>query len=397
MTLRGMDRRALLMSAGATLALLGAGAANAQSVRYGIIEIGASGVRAAALSFSRRQLREPRGARERGGSVQTGAFERFERNVIGSFNSNPVVRDAAQVEASADAVADAIGRLQREFSVPRSNITVVASSSVERLSHRPQIEQALTRRGVSVDFVTARQEAEYLSRWIIPPPRWSEAVTIDIGSGNTKGGYITGTAPNWAFQAFEIPDGSRSLVERANTASHATEGAAWNRALVEAGRTYVDRIARQQMLVSPGLSDRPRAYLVGGAAWAMASVMHPAESVDEATNWVSLQARDISAFREAAYAGTALNPSANAGLAARLARLRESSPEAEQRARDLLRQVGDAINPAQMKAGAEILSILSRRFRFAQKEALFFSKEGLYAWPTMYLIARQNLEAQAAQ
>lgn len=387
--IQSTNRRRLIASAGAS-ALFFASSARAQTgaTRYGVIEIGASGVRASALSFSQSQLREPRGARERGA---TSGFDRFDRNVIGEFNDNPVVRERAQIQQTVQSVTDAVGRLGREHNVQRGNIHVVGSSSVDALPHRDELARALAARGVQIEYVSPRQEAELLARWIVPPSRWQTAIVADVGSGNTKGGFITGTAPSLTFQAFEIPFGSRSLAGRVDGQSGGAAGLTWNRALVSTARTLMDAPAQQCVETSPGLARRPRAYLVGGAPWAMCAVMHPGPSVDS-SRWISLSHRDIAAFREAAFAGNAFDPQVNVGLGARLSTLAETDPEAEQRARALLSQVSDVISPGQMRAGAEILSILSRRFRFERKEGLFFSKEGLFAWPTMWLLQQTGLE-----
>lgn len=389
MTSKGIDRRTLVALGGAAALSWTTNAGAQGAVRFGVIEIGASGVKSSALTFTRAQLHEPRGEHERGQNAA--ASDRFDANIVGSFNDNPNVRDPAQIDATVDSVARAQVRLHDEFNVANDKIVVVGSSSVDALGHRDRLLAALRQRRIDVDFVTPAQEAEYLFRWIVLPNRWNQAMTIDIGSGNTKGGYILNPGPHEGFQSFNIPDGSRSLAQRTDAASHNAEGQAWNNALVAQAATFIDGPARQQLNNSPALDQMERCYLVGGAAWAMTSVMHPGESVDDSTHWVALSFRDISAFREVAYAGVAIDPDHNPGLAARLARLRSQSPDAEQRARALLRQVGAAISPSQMKAGAEILSVLSRRFNFAGKDVLSFSKEGLYAWSTMYLLTKLNM------
>lgn len=393
MTSKGIDRRTLVALGGAAALSWTTNAGAQGAVRFGVIEIGASGVKSSALTFTRAQLREPRGEHERGQAAA--ASDRFDANVVGSFNDNPNVRDPGQIAATVDSVARAQTRLHDEFNVTTANIVVVGSSSVDALAHRNRLLDALRQRNIDVDFVTPAQEAEYLFRWIVLPNRRDQAMTIDIGSGNTKGGYLLNPGPHEAFQAFNIADGSRSLAQRTDAASHNAEGQVWNNVLVAQATQFIDGPARTQLNNSPALDQMPRCYLVGGAAWAMTSVMHPGESVDDNTHWVTLNFRDISAFREVAYAGVALDPDQNPGLAARLARLRSQSPDAEQRARALLRQVGGAISPSQMKAGAEILSILSRRFNFEHKQALSFSKEGLYAWSTMYLLTKLNMIPRA--
>lgn len=383
-----VDRRALITSGGAA-ALLWSTQAQAQpgQARYGVVEIGASGVKVTAFTFARGSAREPRGARDR---ATQSPFDRYESSVLGSFNENPVARERDQIGPTVQSVLTAITRLQREHNVPRNNIVTVGSSSVAAVSHSEQLASALRARGVDLEYISAAQEAELVARWIVPPPRYGEAMVVDIGSGNTKGGFIVGTPPNSAFEAFEVRYGSRSLAARVD-GLNGNNPSRWNATLVSAARTEIGREAQGAVSRNPGFGTRPRAYLVGGAVWALAAVMHPGPSVDPTTHWVPLTTRDIAAFREAAFAGRAFNIETNAGLAARLSRLRQENPALETEARALVQRVSEVIAPDQARAGAEILSVLAREFRFSQKQAIFFSKEGLYAWPSMYLLRRLNI------
>lgn len=383
-----MDRRALV-AGGAASTLLWTTQAEAQTgqTRYGVVEIGASGVKVSAFSFARGSAREPRGARDR---ATQSPYERYESSLLGSFNANPIARDRDQIAETVQAVVDSIARLQREHSVQRANIVVVGSSSVAATSHSDDLERALRGRNIELEYISAQQEAELIARWIVPPSRYSSAMVVDIGSGNTKGGFIVGAPPSSSFEAFEMRYGSRSLAARVDGLA-GNDRNRWNAALVNAARTEIGREAQRAVSRNPGFATRPRAYLVGGAVWAMTTAMHPGPSVDDSVHWVPLRTRDIAAFREAAFAGTAFNIEANEGLAARMGRLRAENPAAAERARALIQRVSETIAPDQARAGAEILSTLSREFRFGQKEALFFSKEGLYAWPSMYLLQRLSI------
>lgn len=383
-----LDRRALIASGGAA-ALLWSTEAHAQAgqARYGVIEIGASGVKVTAFSLLRGSAREPRGGRDR---ATQASYERYDSSVIGSFNENPVARESDQIPATVQSVLTAISRLQREHNVPRNNIVTVGSSSVAAVAHSGRLQDALAARNVDLDYISAAQEAELVARWIVPPQRYAQAMVIDIGSGNTKGGFIVGTPPNTGFEAFELAYGSRSLAGYVN-GRNGNNPRRWNATLISEARTQIGQPARRAVDRNPGFATRPRAYLVGGAVWALASTMHPGLSVDPDAHWVPISARDIAAFREAAFAGNAFNIETNSGLAARLSRLRAENPARESEARALVQRVGEVIAPEQARAGAEILSVLAREFRFAQKDAIFFSKEGLYAWPSMYLLRRLNI------
>jgi hypothetical protein len=351
--------------------------------RHAVIEIGSSGVKATALRFDREAVLEPPEAGSPMADGQSRA-ERYRANTLASFTDDPVVRDPAQIGQAVDAVAQAV-RLMRgaPADVPRENIQIVGSSSVAALNHRPELEQALARRNLTVNFVSAADEAELTFRWIVLPHRWMQAALVDVGSGNTKGGYINNTGAFTTFRPFEIPFGSRGLAERATAATSSLTPETWDQALVAAGREVVEPAFRHAANVNPGLVSRPRMYLAGGAAWALATFMHPEASVTE-PNWVRLNRRDITAFRDLVFA----NP--DAAVEQRLTRIVD--PQTRQDAQSLVANVRERIAPQQMKAGAEIMALAARHFNIPQKEAIFFSKEALYAWPTMYLLRTLGLE-----
>lgn len=378
-------RRLLLgVALGASLAPFSVLAQTPLSGRYGIVEIGSSGVKATAISFDREAVLEPS---EPGspGSDGLSRAERYRTNTLGSFTDDPIVRDAGQISETVRAVESAIRQLRTssETNVPRDNIYVVASSSVAVLPHRPQLEEALMRRNIATTFISASDEAELTFRWVVLPTRWTQAVLVDVGSGNTKGGYINNTGAFTTFRAFDVPYGSRSLAERATALAASQTPDAWEQALTSAGREQVDPLLRAAASNNPGLVSRPRLYIAGGAAWALASFMHPQDSITE-PNWVRLNRNDITTFRQQVF------ENADAAVQNRLARI--SDPNIRQQAETLIANVRERIAPQQMRAGAEILAIMARHFNVPGKQAIFFSKEALYAWPTMHLLRTLGAE-----
>lgn len=379
------NRRILLGAGlGTALAPLAVSAQTEPTGRYGIVEIGSSGVKATALSFTREEAVEPS---EPGSPSSDGLSraERYRANTLGSFTDDPVVRDAAQIPETVRAVENAIRQLRNNDStrVARENIHVVGSSSVAELPHRAQLEAALARRNITTNFISATDEAELTFRYVVLPSRWQQAALVDVGSGNTKGGYINNSATFSSFRAFQVPFGSRGLAEQATALAANQTPAAWETALVAAGREQIEPQLRQAASANPGLASRPRLYLAGGAAWALASYMHPQDSVTEA-NWVRLNRNDITTFRQQ------ISESADSAVQNRLARI--ADPATRQQAEQLIANVRERISSQQMRAGAEILAIMARHFNVPGKQAIFFSKEALYAWPTMYLLRTLGLE-----
>src|SRR5262249_5255806 len=102
----------------------------------------------------------------------------------------------------------------------------------------------------------------------IPQKYLDTAVLIDIGSGNTKGGYREsgGRVATW-----DIPYGTKTF--------HAAAGK-------QTGNTFADKVpAARTALVTPalkekaelrpGMVNRERVYLSGGAVWVSTNLSRP--------------------------------------------------------------------------------------------------------------------------
>ncbi|SOD79585.1 tetratricopeptide repeat protein [Spirosoma fluviale] len=120
--------------------------------------------------------------------------------------------------------------------------------------------------------LTAAREAELFLIGSVPRRLWVATSCIDIGSGNTKGGYYDNGR---RFHAVSLPYGTKTL-------ANLIDG---NRSLPidaykEEARRVIKMIADTAVNVefntaSPGLHQRKTVAIGGGIAWAMTVYLHP--------------------------------------------------------------------------------------------------------------------------
>ncbi len=201
--------------------------------------------------------------------------------VIKADSKNTTAMDGnAQVFANtAQAVKTYLDSLLIGRKIPRDRVFVVGSSGLKTVLEQPdkagklaELEQVLKTQlaGVwtePIPFIDAAKEAELTIRGTLPESEWRSTNTIDIGSGNTKGGYYT--ADNkFEYIAFL---GTGSLADYFKQNSKPAESA--QAAYTEEFRQMVS----EMMARKPEFQKRKRTYLVGGIVYALVTYLHPGE------------------------------------------------------------------------------------------------------------------------
>ncbi|HUR11183.1 MAG TPA: hypothetical protein VM012_07425, partial [Flavitalea sp.] len=143
-----------------------------------------------------------------------------------------------------------------------------------------------------VRFVSPQEEGELAVLGTVPPKRRFTTSLIDVGSGNTKGGYFMDMSQSFDPLYFAV--GTRTfvkLIKAKNPASFndfvRTAETMWRDSL---SQTVKDELGRRA-----GLRNRSAVYLSGGIVWTIASYLYP-EKVNE--NYIELTADDIRKFRQ---------------------------------------------------------------------------------------------------
>lgn len=340
---------------------------------YGVVEVGASGVKGMVV-----QILPATADTENPPSKMLKQYEPLDKN---AFTSEAATR-----------VADAITKLhkdmQDEFKVPTNHFYLVGSSGLP-----PAVQSAISGKtfmeGAAIEYIDATKEANLVFRGIVPPARLQQVVVLDIGSGNSKGCYIEKMQPEPTFATFSVPWGTKTFAQEVNKSRKDA-----SQFMIAADPLRTELILPKVQSATrdfPGMQNLRRVYLVGGTPWVLASLMHPESIVSDPKgpeiSWVKISLDDINKY----YTLATTDP--NALLKPNLSGVRK---ESLQKTEEELTRLRNVFNQDQIMSGALILKTFADEMHFDRKDAIFFSKRALYAWPQGYILEKLASEKKDA-
>jgi hypothetical protein len=338
---------------------------------YGVIEIGSKGIKAGVIQ-------ELDTLNEAGFKY----IARGDKDSIESRNvnaSNPTAKDD-----TVKAVTGVMQEIQTRFSIPCEQIVIYGSSGLaKKAPHKEELMKAIeSDSGRKMEFISAADEAKYVFDGVVPDWRRSEVISVDIGSGNTKGAFLKDGKKE--YETYEVlvgtGDFSREIDKQRGDKSFVVAAAEQKKAVV------IPQI-RNAIQLKPALLNSPRIYLAGGIAWALATLTHPCEKEqtvmrkeERVSGFTRLRAEDINTFYNNVTRDrkTLFQPNLSACNPEQLARA----------TKDINKIQKDAFSENDLIAGAEILRAFSEELKFSQKESIFFARYAIDALPIGYLIQR---------
>ncbi|AHE95403.1 hypothetical protein THERU_00635 [Thermocrinis ruber] len=333
---------------------------------YGGVEIGSKGVKAQAYRIGlkgdefydlQEVFRESINTTIIAGVKETGAFS----------------KDG--IEETAQAVKTLIEKL-KERGVPGDNIFVVASSAISSVKNRDELAKRVEElTGYKLEFLTVKDEVLFGIAGAVPPKYFYNSIFVDVGSGNTKIGYLENVGGSINVRSFEIPYGTVSLTERAS------KGKDFRTELVEVLSKEVEPVLKREAQKNPAYLNRQNVFLVGGIVWAITTLQKPGQ-VEEA--YVKLSSSDIRNFTLTIPKNTdrVLNPD-----------LSKLKPELRDKAKKQIEKVKDVFSVDNLYAGGMLLDSIGRTLNF-EKRNLIFPRYG--NWLVGYVVLRGYLEETEA-
>jgi hypothetical protein len=254
--------------------------------------------------------------------------------------------------------------------------------------------------GKAMSFLSVEMEVQLSIAGTIPVQREDEnrpgnerqaAMLIDIGSGNTKGGYQQATPapatgiPVDEFVTMGIPYGTVTFT---NEASRYRKDEADLHAFALDAVALSPKLLNEQLgkeiAKKPGLIARERLYLTGGIVWAMATLLHP----ENRRAFVPLTVEDINLFHY--LARTDVNSLLNPDL------LFINDETRRQEAKKEIESVKTVFTPRNIIAGAEILSAVSTEFKL-QDRKIWFARYGSLSWILSYVRGQAEKQLLSAE
>lgn len=331
--------------------------------RYGGIEIGAKGVKFAAIEVAGGKLREipvPKDAVNVSIARMNGAqFDKWD------------IADVATVVKSAKET------MMTELGIPESNIRVVASSGVPTFATNQQalVDAITTATGLKFEKILPAEEAALTNLALIPAERRSDTMVVDIGSGNTKGGaFQNGSGQQKDFVAIDVKFGTSSLARKisqevGNGAQSASQVAA------SIARTEIGAALQNQVRLNPVLGQRSNILFSGGSVWAMTTFIKPQAALDA---FPQISMNDIAAYKKLIESSLPGYPTVDFSTI--------SNPDAQKIAKadyDRITGAGGSavFKPEELFAGAILLEEVAKALDF-QNRAVMFDRKAMTAWIT---------------
>ncbi len=221
-----------------------------------------------------------------------------------SINTDAAALSYQSEKETFDAVTIFYDIIRKKYQIPSSRIHIVISSGLKQeLDKYNKVEYfANVVRPLELDpqikihYITVDEEAQLSFKGIVPQMNRMTANQLDVGSGNTKGGYIDAGRK---FIPVTFPLGTKSfqrLVE-----ARAPGNLNMEDFLKSAEKLIIDSLGRMIVYEFRDKTDfksRDVVYISGGIVWAIASLMHP-ELIRK--NHVELTRQDIADFRKQVY------------------------------------------------------------------------------------------------
>ncbi|MBI1913151.1 MAG: hypothetical protein HYS12_00075 [Planctomycetes bacterium] len=334
--------------------------AQAQTSRHGGIEIGAKGVKATVLEVTP--------GKEGLNSKQL--FSKTANTTLSALKDGKFREDA--IDETGEEVEKFFKLMQADFKVPAKNIYVVASSGLPKPPNREAFVKVIKEKtGKDLRTIDADTEVMLTIMGVVRPELRATSLLADIGSGNTKGGYLEQGTPGAEprLVAFSVPLGTVTFTAQVKKAG----GDKFVETAVRLRGTALEKPIADAVAKNPGLAKRDRVYLSGGMVWAMVTLLKP-ETVEE--SFVSLTTDDIENFHKL----VTKDPAAFPKVA--LDKVKDEKVRS-QAGKDVAR-VRDTYTPENLVAGSEILRALSSTLQLKGKQ-VFFPRFGYVAWIQAYV------------
>jgi len=145
---------------------------------------------------------------------------------------------------------------------------------------------------IRISYVTADQESEFSFRGIVPSKSRLTADHLDVGGGNTKGGYFD-AGKN--FIPVTFPLGTKSFQRLIESKLQGSSLQDYRQTAQKILDDSLGRLIVYEFTNKTDFKSRDVVYISGGIVWAVASMMYPELVYDNA---VELKKEDISNFRK---------------------------------------------------------------------------------------------------
>lgn len=343
----------------------------ANSTLYTGIEVGSKGVKMSVIEIGKN-------------AKKNGSFYILKDT---SVNTDFITFSPSTHSATLNGLISLFNTALKDYQVPSKRIFTVVSSGVKMQAEKdgkyPYVKALIDSFRVrigepnrEVEVVDVLKEAKLSHLGIVPDARRYTTFLVDIGSGNTKGGYFPYGNTN-DFKLFQVNWGTKSTFNATDKRCEDDKSLQnfqrqLQRVLVTAENTEISYAVNASGAYS--LSDN--IAISGGIAWAVATLSHP-ELIDNPI--VSVSYDEVVKFSEKLYNNMdAFNPNFLAGNVNRAGDKEAIIREAK--------RVLQVFDQKSLMSGTGLLLKIMRQFSSAfETKAFYLVKNGQVGWVSAYV------------
>jgi len=344
------------------------------SVVYAGIEVGSKGVKMSLLELGK-------------DSKTTGAFNILKDS---SVNTDFISFTQPTFSATLNGLSDLYSTAVKKYNIPSDRVFTVVSSGVKMQAEKESktnwvnslvdsFKLKINDPKRQVEIVDPLQEARLSHLGIVPASKRFSTFLIDIGSGNTKGGYFPIDDNTNDFKLFTFNWGTKSVANATDKKldefdkTLATYRTQLNRTLLS--------IENSELIYAVNSSGayNMNDYIAfsGGIVWAAATLLQP-EQIDNPV--VNVSYEDVQRLTEQLYSD--FNSLSEAQIVKNI-----TAPGVDKAAvaREVKR-VHSVFDQRSLMAGAGLLLKIMRQFKsIYESKGFFFVKNGQVGWVSAYV------------
>lgn len=270
-------------------------------------------------------------------------------------------------------VFENLSKIKSKYNVVDENIYIVASSGVALANNTQALaDKIMTLTNKELDFISAESEGKMLLKGVIPPTDYQDAIVLDIGGGNTKGGYLDALNNNkFEFFPLKLDYGTITLTEAINKtiliSSQINDMGVYKEKSFAFAPLLRDKI-KEMFETKPQSVQKKKIYLSGGAIWAFTTLYYNNNSDD---HFVLVKMEDIINYDAVLKNNFVTYES-----------LVKTSAEAD--------KVINTYSQKHLISANNILIACLESIPNLKSKKIYFAKEGQIAWLVSYVVDRSK-------
>ncbi|GAA4759452.1 MULTISPECIES: exopolyphosphatase [Flavobacterium] len=272
------------------------------------------------------------------------------------------------IDKATNVVANNYKKIKNEIGVIDANIFIVGSSGVAMAKNtKALIDKVKATTGKEMEFIDAQMEGKMLLKGCIPPVDYKDSMVLDIGGGNTKGGYVdVFNSENFVFFPLSLNYGTITLTEAVLKKTRNDEINEFNIKSFGFLPTLREQVAAMYGS-KPTALEKEKVYMSGGAVWAFYTLYSGAAKetfnefkLEDVINYDAILKNNFKKFEEQA----------------------KTDKEVE--------KVLKTYSQKYLISGSNILLVCLEAIPNINNKKLYFAKEGQIAWLVSYVADRSK-------